>query len=205
MHIVVFSITEWIMLKEQSVSLSPGASGLFETLFLKISAALVELVVTFVAFLLIIETWRTWPARPLKNFLKTSFQTHAWLLGLEGLRGYAQILLWALMLVIPGIYKWAQLFLLPYIVMLSPKYQNGEVDALEHAKRLAHFRAKEFYFSVFLFAFLALCLQGTLLFGPLREADMMIRFLFSLVFIPAGIFVHIFYSRLTLDLEKELT
>lgn len=54
----------------------------------------------------------------------------------ESIRVLMKILLFSLLLIIPGIYKAIRLSLVPYIVLFNSAYQKGEVDALKHSHQL---------------------------------------------------------------------
>lgn len=48
----------------------------------------------------------------------------------ETLRAYAQILLFSLLLIVPGVYKYFRLILVPYVVLFDPKYDYQQEDSL---------------------------------------------------------------------------
>jgi hypothetical protein len=50
---------------------------------------------------------------------------------IESLRAWGKILLWSLLLILPGIWKYIQYILVPVIVTSSKSYDEGRVDALE--------------------------------------------------------------------------
>ncbi len=49
----------------------------------------------------------------------------------ESLRALGRVLLWFFVLIIPGVYWYMRYFLVPYVVILEPEYQKGNVDALK--------------------------------------------------------------------------
>ncbi len=55
----------------------------------------------------------------------------------EYLRVLAQVLMWALLLLLPGFYRYCQLIFVPMIVLFSRAYRTGDVDALRLSERLA--------------------------------------------------------------------
>ena len=57
-------------------------------------------------------------------------------LSIEILRSWGKTLFWTLALIVPGIWKYIEFTMIPFIVMLSPSYQRGEEDALEASSRL---------------------------------------------------------------------
>lgn len=58
-------------------------------------------------------------------------------LAAETFRAMGHVLLWSLLLIIPGIIVYTRLSFVPYIVLYSKEYQAGEVDCLALSKRLA--------------------------------------------------------------------
>ena len=52
-------------------------------------------------------------------------------LQIETLRVWGKILLYSLAALIPGIWKWLSSIFVPYVVLFSKKYQQGEVDAIK--------------------------------------------------------------------------
>ncbi len=50
---------------------------------------------------------------------------------IENLRAWGSTFLWSLLLILPGLYKWLSYSLVPYVVLFSKKYSEGQVDALE--------------------------------------------------------------------------
>lgn len=57
-------------------------------------------------------------------------------LALEGLRALGWILLWSLLFLLPGIYKYVRYSFVNAVVLLDPDYMSGKVDALEESHRL---------------------------------------------------------------------
>lgn len=54
----------------------------------------------------------------------------------EGLKALARILLWSLLFLIPGMVKQIRYSMIPYIVMFHPRYEKGEVNALELSEQI---------------------------------------------------------------------
>jgi len=50
---------------------------------------------------------------------------------IENLRAWGSTFLWSLLLILPGLYKWLSYSLVPYVVLFSKKYSEGQADALE--------------------------------------------------------------------------
>jgi hypothetical protein len=57
-------------------------------------------------------------------------------LTIETLRSLGWALLWSFALLIPGLIRYIQYSFVPYIVLFDPRYENGELDALEHSRYL---------------------------------------------------------------------
>ena len=55
---------------------------------------------------------------------------------LESIRSLGWVLLFLPLLIIPGIIKYLQFLMVPYVVLCDPKYQAGEIDALAESARL---------------------------------------------------------------------
>ncbi len=57
-------------------------------------------------------------------------------LAIESLRAWGQMVLYSLLLILPGLWKFFQFQLLPWVVCLSKKYDQGQLDALKGSKTL---------------------------------------------------------------------
>ena len=55
---------------------------------------------------------------------------------LEGLRAFAQVLMFLLLLIIPGIFKYVRFYFVPLVVLFDSEYDHGSVDALEKSNAL---------------------------------------------------------------------
>jgi len=80
----------------------------------------------------------------------------------EYLRLLAQVLLWGLLLLIPGLVRYGQLMFVPYIALFSKAYRSDKVDAIEYSSRLT----KKYLFTILGVFFLASVLQIGLEFMP---------------------------------------
>lgn len=54
----------------------------------------------------------------------------------EWLRGMGEASLWMFVLVIPGLLRWVEYSLLPFICFFNSDYQKGEVDALKYCRKI---------------------------------------------------------------------
>jgi hypothetical protein len=70
---------------------------------------------------------------------------------IESLRAWGRTLNWTLLFIIPGLYKWLKLSLVPLVVLLSNDYQDGKLDALDESENLTKGQLLHlvFIFSVF--------------------------------------------------------
>lgn len=98
--------------------------------------------------------------KPLSSFL-SYLKLHLSQLLIETLRSWGRILQWTLLLIIPGVVKYIQLMLVPFITTLSPQYAAGQVDALSESTKLVNSRfAKFFGFMVLFQIFIPLILTS---------------------------------------------
>jgi len=56
---------------------------------------------------------------------------------LETLRAWGKTFLWSFLFIIPGVIKYIDYILTPFVVMFSQRYKNGEVDALEYSAQIS--------------------------------------------------------------------
>jgi uncharacterized membrane protein len=76
---------------------------------------------------------------------------HLGALTLEGLRSLAVILLWSLLLILPGVFKYLRLLFVPYVVVADPEYMAGRRDALEYSNALVKGKTLQIFFLLVLF------------------------------------------------------
>ncbi len=55
---------------------------------------------------------------------------------IETLRVWGKILLFTIAFIIPGMWKWVSSIFVPYVVLFSKKYQDGEADAIETSQKI---------------------------------------------------------------------
>ncbi len=97
----------------------------------------VSLTASFLLILLIpirLDDW--YHKRPFQKWLGI-VQPNGWPLFVEGFRMTGQILLWSLLLIIPGIYKQIQYLFVPFVVLFDSEYKSGKVDALNKSAQLS--------------------------------------------------------------------
>ncbi len=66
----------------------------------------------------------------------------------EYLRVLAQILMWGLLLIIPGIFRYFQLIFVAFITLFSREYRAGKVDALKLSETLAKGRMGQIFMAL---------------------------------------------------------
>jgi hypothetical protein len=62
----------------------------------------------------------------------------------EYFRVLASVLLWGLLFILPGFFRYCRLILVPFVALFARPYREGEADALELAGRLARGRMMMF-------------------------------------------------------------
>lgn len=55
---------------------------------------------------------------------------------IETLRAWGKVLLWSLCFILPGVWKYIQYSLVPYVVTSSRRYEEGQLDALTGSKNI---------------------------------------------------------------------
>lgn len=70
----------------------------------------------------------------------TTLRTHWSAVFKESLRAAGNAMTWGLLLVIPGLIRFVQLSLVPFIVMLDPEYKVGHLDALKESSKIVNKR-----------------------------------------------------------------
>jgi len=98
----------------------------------------------------------------------------------EFFRMIGNFLLWALLLIIPGFYRYFQLIFMPYFPLLSRSYREGHVDA----KALSLKLAKGGMFSIFFVMVLTNALSALCEFAPQIWEDLhilLLRIFFALL------------------------
>jgi hypothetical protein len=63
---------------------------------------------------------------------------------IETLRAWGKTFLWSFLFFLPGVIKYINYILTPFVVMFSRKYKRGEVDALEYSTLIS----KKFFWSI---------------------------------------------------------
>lgn len=65
-------------------------------------------------------------------------QLHVNQLCIEILRSWGKTLLWSLLFILPGLWKYFEYTMVPFVVTMSKAYEQGEEDSLLASKRMVH-------------------------------------------------------------------
>lgn len=120
------SLDRWITLQMEEILASPEGIGPLLWVHGFFSLA-VNLVFPLSAVLLILSTFQKEPAW---IFFKRFFGQNL----IEIMRSWGSAMLWSLVFIFPGLIRWIQYLLVPFIVCFDPGYQRGEKDALKSAR-----------------------------------------------------------------------
>lgn len=72
----------------------------------------------------------------MQEFLESNFELSL----IETLRAWGKTFLWSFVFLIPGVIKYINYILTPFVVLFSKRYKKGEVDALEYSTLISkHF------------------------------------------------------------------
>jgi hypothetical protein len=100
-----------------------------------LSAIMFPLLISmFCAYFLISST------KSLNEFIDENFELSL----IETLRAWGKTFLWSFLFFLPGVIKYINYILTPFVVMFSRKYKRGEVDALEYSTLIS----KKFFWSI---------------------------------------------------------
>lgn len=72
----------------------------------------------------------------LNQSLKAFYKRHLQQLLIEMLRAWGKVLLWSLVFILPGVWKYIQFSLVPFAVTSSRRYDEGNIDALTLSKHI---------------------------------------------------------------------
>lgn len=120
---------QWIM--EQTSSALMDDSGQQFSIWAYASlSVLSSLLGPVVATILVLSSWASTDST--LGFLKT----HLTFLIREQLRVLGQVLLWGLVFILPGVLRFFELSLVPWVVCFDASYNRGQTDALRESRRL---------------------------------------------------------------------
>lgn len=98
-----------------------------------LSAIIFPLLISLLCAFVLVST--TDKARTIGTFLGENIELSL----IETLRAWGKIFLWSFVFFFPGIVKYINYILTPFVVLFSRKYKNGEVDALEYSAKISKF------------------------------------------------------------------
>jgi hypothetical protein len=141
---LLFAITTLLTYQVNEAMLELGPREENTRLVMQISLGLMDLVEGIVLFLILSHALPDvrhlklplFEPKPFKEPYLNSFMA-------EYLRLLGQTLLWALLLILPGLYRYCRLAFVPYIALFAKKYRNGEVDAAQLSLQLTAPRQPE--------------------------------------------------------------
>jgi hypothetical protein len=70
---------------------------------------------------------------------------------IETMRAWGKIMSWSLLLLVPGMVRFVQLTLVPFVVTASEAYDRGEVDALHASTRVVNRNVGKILLLIFVF------------------------------------------------------
>jgi len=135
-----FLLSLWILISictmyfEEMLKLDPQRAtsvGILATVGLIMTSILESFALMNILPFRLDELERHLHPRPLGPLIKKSVGP----LTLEGIRVAANVLLWILVFVIPGVIKQIRYSFFPFIVLLNPDYARGDIDALKESER----------------------------------------------------------------------
>ncbi len=78
----------------------------------------------------------------------------------EQLRAAGKMIFWGMLFILPGLWKFFEFMMIPFIVCLEPRYQRGEVDALSISRQVFYRIWGRMIFAVVLFLLTSLILTS---------------------------------------------
>jgi len=176
----------------------------------KLMVALGQLLVSLIEFLVlamlvpqrIMEMDLNLPATPFMDF----FKKHIGPLTIEGIRALAVCLMWTLLLILPGIYKYIRLFFVPYVVIADPAYQTGQRDALAYSNDIVAGNTLMVFVMTLLLTALDYARGFSREFFPLDQ-NPLLALIFSISFYFATLYVNVlvfrYYQHLVRKFEEK--
>jgi hypothetical protein len=149
--IILFSITLLTNISEQylnmklQIEMRSESSAFFLIVFLIVTTSLFGVFLQEAVFLLSIERHQPQHQFPLATRFIDLIK--------ENLKAIGSASLWMFVFIIPGLIKWIEYSLLPFVVFLNPDYQKGDREALSLSIALV----KKSFWKFFLFWILFNC------------------------------------------------
>lgn len=136
---VLFALSCLLTITAEDIIFSLGPIVTGSRIALEVAAGIWDMIEGL--FLLLILSWAIPTIRPTTaaGTLKEPFNTpYLESFFAEYLRTIAQVLLYTLLLIIPGFVRYARLIFVPFVVLFSQKYRDGDEDALETSVELTN-------------------------------------------------------------------
>jgi fumarate reductase subunit C len=119
-----------------SVMAAGGQDSSSVAMFSLLIAVPVELVVSLIVLAVVSIRMNDWMQGQPDSQPFAMLQKYVKPLTIENLRALAKMLLWSLLLLLPGLYQLIKLSFVSFVVLFDPKYHSGQVDALAESGRL---------------------------------------------------------------------
>ena len=116
---------------------------------------------------------------------------------IESLRVIGKSFSWALLGLIPGVIRYVQWLLTPYIVVFDPRYEKGQIDALEQSRHMTQglwWKVAVLSLTPTLIELIFMASQKGQAFPLIQTPGL--RFFSLLLTIPLNIFIAIYFSSL---------
>jgi hypothetical protein len=196
-HLFFFSAAKYF---EQLAELNSMSSQM--VILCRLTQMLCGLTVSLFLALLIPGRFQDWKTGSPPRSLGLLIKKYTVPLTLEGIRVFVKVLLWSLLFVLPGIFQYWRLSLVPFIVMLNPDYDKGRLDALKHSHNLI--RGHDFGW-VLTLVFLALLDSLFEIFNAIVHLPpaIEVQLTISLLFLPLSLYSYALLVQLYALLEQK--
>lgn len=101
--------------------------------------------------------------RPEKLFFVHISRSHIESFIIETLRSWGKMIWWGFLFILPGFYKLISYSYVPFVVLLSAKYNQGEIDALDESERIFSQKKMATFLAIFLFQLILPIMLSSLL------------------------------------------
>lgn len=136
--VVVFAnVAEQLLNEQLQMEMRSESSAFFALVLLIIFLSLSTVFVQEAIFLAFIEKLQPQPQFALKMRLLDLVR--------ETLKAIGSASLWMYVFIVPGLLRWIQYSLLPFVVFFNPEYQKGDREALSFSRQLIKQKAFGFY------------------------------------------------------------
>ncbi|MGZ3768883.1 MAG: hypothetical protein ACXVCP_03985 [Bdellovibrio sp.] len=164
--LVVFTnnIDQYLNIRIESALMDPTApqQKIFLFGFLSLLSSIIFPILCLTAALYGLNCLSGWN-KSLSAFLQKNLNQ----IYIETLRSWGKTLLWSLLFILPGIWKFIEYGLVPFVVTSSPKYDDGKEDALKRSAEIVRHH-KLLVAGVFIFFHIFIPLTLSALFDSYR-------------------------------------